>query len=174
MTREELAQVLSTVEQDHELIASQMRLLRQITRTVLDAEGPNYDEALEHLHEIERFIATKLLPHCRAEETELFPVFAERLPGGRRLVDELLAEHAELRFEHEQFRAALALLNYLDDSRYPVLLNLCSMSWRMADMLARHAEKERQAMNECVKRVLAANGAVLAKASAPEEPARCS
>jgi len=174
MTPQEIKNLFSTIEQDHELVAAQMGLLKRITTTVLDTEGRDYDQALESLHEIERFMAGKLLPHFQEEEDGLFQLFRDELPGGPRLVAELEAEHSELRTQHEQFRAELALLNYLDESRHPVLLHLCSMSWQMADLLAKHAEKERQAMNDCVKRLLATGTAAEPTKSHSEQAARCS
>lgn len=59
------------------------------------AAGGSVTEVIRSRAELVAWLQTELLPHAQAEEQALYPAAARR-PGGRVLVEGLLAEHAVL------------------------------------------------------------------------------
>ena len=77
----------------HALVLAQRLILGRST-------NPRADWPTDRRQQVERvirFFTTDLRPHFEAEETDLFPVVVEHLPGAADLVSQLLGDHTAMR-----------------------------------------------------------------------------
>ena len=112
-----------------------------------------------------RFFEGEMITHFKAEEEFLFPAMSE-LPDARRIIDELIAEHEDMR-------------QLIDQLRNPDLSSLAATLKEFADTLETHIRKEerqlfpvyeQQASPEIIVRVERAILNLIGSASQPRNP----
>jgi iron-sulfur cluster repair protein YtfE (RIC family) len=151
MHYKELHQLLHSMEEEHRLSERQLTRLRNVSDSLLRAEGPDYEQGLKALAEIAHFFRKELCQHFADEEQELFPLLRDWSSRGSDVVRELEREHQLLREQIERLASQLALLQYMDDAaRQPQLCGLARTCWEVADALSAHGEKENAAMRQWV------------------------
>src|SRR5262245_53461013 len=72
MDRGKIRDILATIREDHDLVDEQLVILRELERTVDQAEGEHLERALQMLRSASRFFQTRLFPHFEQEEHGLF------------------------------------------------------------------------------------------------------
>ena len=134
--------VLATVEEDHTLVAEQLRILNQLHGTISQSDERDLELALELLESASRFFQTRLIQHFQEEERGMFLLFRACLPPGCTVVYELEAEHEEMRRVCERLHTDLSLLRHHRHRKPPLLADLEQVCKRLADTLSHHAERE--------------------------------
>lgn len=144
-------EIVSAVREDHELVAEQLRIMRELDGTIAIASGQRLQRVLRVLKDLAQFFERKLLPHFEEEERVMFPLFRDCLPRGSTLVYELEAEHEEMRKIYEQLCTELTWLRHARHRRPPVLADLQAICRRLEAMLTHHAEREELLLQRYLK-----------------------
>ena len=150
-------EILQTVREDHDLVAEQLLVLKELKSTIAGAEERHLERALELLRGTSYFFQTKLLPHFDEEEHGMFLLFREYLPKGSTLTYELEAEHEQMRKLCEQLREELSWLRHTRYRKPPMLAHLQSLCAQVTGLLAQHAEREERLL-ECYTKSGCAEG----------------
>ena len=103
----------------------------------------------ERAEEFRTFLAQDLTPHFKAEEESLFPWLRSSAPDCRRLIDDLLRDHEQLR------AAAVSLAGERD---------LAKILFDAGDLLERHIRREERELFPLFERHVSADDAERVKA----------
>jgi len=136
--------VLSTVEQDHQLVVQQLQVLRGAVTSLMKLPSKVKVQAvLGRLSESYRFFAERFEAHMEEEEHTLFPFLARQMPDGHRVVERLRADHEEIRSLCKQFGRSLDAAHESGD-RPPrdVLRDVLTYGWELWEALDDHAHEE--------------------------------
>jgi len=98
----------------------------------------------ERAQELKEFFRASLAPHFAAEESALFPFMRASIPESENLIQELLAEHEQLR----------GWVGLLEDEKHPAKL-----LFEAADLLERHIRREERELFPLFEAHAASSGA---------------
>jgi hemerythrin-like domain-containing protein len=173
MTQDELRKLIADLESEQRLIEQQLRCLRDVAESLLDAGDEQCEQELEALHRLDHFFRSDILPHFADEESGLFQALREQVPDGPALVAELEEEHTKLREQFESFGGQLAALRYADaDGRAPFLSDLTRTCWEIWHLLRAHGDKEVRAMTASLLKHIDARAEVRKSAAQGKGTAR--
>jgi hypothetical protein len=148
---EEFNQVLSTIEQDHELVLQKIRVLRGALDRLLEPEEQEPRQILARLQEANRFFATSFADHMREEERTLFRFLEKHSPGDADVVTGLREDHAKISRMREEWGNCLHVAFELEDGPpRQVLRDLFIGGWELLEYLDQHAQAETRAVRRCL------------------------
>jgi hypothetical protein len=151
----EFLSAFTIVEQDHELVLTRMRALKETVSGLLDPEDAGLPRTLQRLRELHVFFGTQFESHMEEEEVGLFPLLEQGVQDGPELVARLQQEHEDLRRKCAELGNSLQVATDLEGAvPVMVLWDLMSYGWELWEALDNHAHAETQALYQCIARTL--------------------
>lgn len=110
MSREPAPDPIAILLAEHAQAATRFTLFGDALALPASASREAVAQALEIAHETLAYLDGDLEVHIRKEEEPLFPRLKAALPAGDRLIDEMVAEHDQIRIKRAGLRQALEVL----------------------------------------------------------------
>lgn len=149
MTNTEFLAVLHTVEQDHEIVLHQLKVLKNAIDCLVEPERVEPRAILERLRQSNDYFARTFAAHMAEEERTLFRLLQDHGSLGAEIVAGLKSEHVQISSLREEFGNCLQIaLELADQPPRQVLRDLATYGWHLWEALDQHAHRENQAVRQ--------------------------
>ncbi len=157
MTTTKIEAILSTLEEDHQLVHTKMQLLRETVIVLLDRQPVPAQRILDRFEDIKEFFANQFASHLEEEELTLFVFLEEASAEGAGIVRVLREEHEAIVRKVQEFSDCLQVARDVEEN-LPIMVqrDLIDYGWELLDLIDTHAHKETKAVQDQVRKMFLA------------------